>query len=127
MEFAPVGQDPIFSKSELLRVFLLNAQQESSFTESRETTIDVYLMNGFRIDVNCYTTECSTKVLAKACHNIDVTTELAYYFALYLMRKEKNGSVTLVRKLMDFEAPYISQRLLDDCKIVIRKKYWDYY
>lgn len=118
-----MGQDPILSKSELLRVFLLNAQQESSFIESSETTIDVYLMSGFRIDVNCYTTECSTKVLAKACHNIGVTNDLVYYFALFLMRKEKDGSVTLVRKLMDFEAPYISQRLLDECKIVIRKKY----
>lgn len=117
-----LGQDPVFSRSELLRCFLLSAQQESAGTESRETTVDVYLMNGFRIDVNCYTTECSSKVLAKACHNIDVRPEFAYYFALYLMRKERDGGVTLVRKLMDFEAPYVSQRLLDDCKIVIRKK-----
>lgn len=117
-----LGQDPVFSKSELLRCFLLNAQQESSATEAQETTVDVYLMNGFRIDVNCYTTECSTKVLAKACQNIDVRAEFAYYFALYLMRKERDGSVTLVRKLMDFEAPYISQRQMDECKIVIRKK-----
>lgn len=105
-----------------MRCFLLSAQQESTCTEARETTVDVYLMNGFRIDVNCYTTECATKVLAKACHNIDVRPAYALYFALYLMRKERDGGVTLVRKLMDFEAPYISQRLLPDCTIVIRKK-----
>lgn len=80
-------------------------------------------MNGYRIQVNCYTTECSSKVLEKACQNIDLSNEFTYFFALFLMRKEKDGGVTLVRKLMDFEAPYISQRLLDDCKIVIRKKY----
>lgn len=118
-----IGQDPVFSKSELLRCFLLSAQQESTFTESRETTVDVFLMNGFRIDVNCYTVECSSKVLAKACHNIDVRPEYASYLALYLMRKERDGGVTLVRRLMDFEAPYISQRLQDECKIVIRKRY----
>lgn len=103
-------------------MFLLNAQQESSFTESCETALDVYLMNGFRIQVNCYTTECSSKVLGKACLNIDLPKEYTFHFALFLMRKERDGGVTLVRKLLDFESPYISQRLLDDCKIVIRKK-----
>lgn len=121
-----VGQDPVFSKSDLLRVFLLNAQQESSFTESRETTLDVYLMNGYRIQVNCYTTDCSSRILEKACQNIDLAKEFTHYFTLFLMRKENDGSITLVRRLMDFEAPYISQRLLDDCKIAIRKRLLKY-
>lgn len=116
-----IGQDPIFSHSELLRLFLLKAQQESSFTESHETTLDVYLMNGYRIQVNSYTTECTSKILEKATKNIDLTEEFVPYFALYLMRMEKDGGVTLVRKLMDFEAPFITQRKLQDCKIVLRK------
>uniref|UniRef100_A0A336ML37 CSON003364 protein n=1 Tax=Culicoides sonorensis TaxID=179676 RepID=A0A336ML37_CULSO len=120
-----LGQDPIFSRSELLRIFLLNAQQESSFVESREVILDVYLLNGYRISVNAYTTECSTKVLEKACSLIDLPNEYIYYFSLFLMRKENDGGITLIRKLMNFEAPYISQRLADDCKIVIRKNYWD--
>lgn len=118
-----LGQDPIFSKSELLRIFLLNAQQESSFVEGRETILDVYLLNGYRISVNAYTTECSTKVLEKACSLIDLPKEYVYYFSLFLMRKENDGGITLIRKLMNFEAPFISQRLADDCKIVIRKKW----
>uniref|UniRef100_A0A0K8TSY8 Putative sorting nexin n=1 Tax=Tabanus bromius TaxID=304241 RepID=A0A0K8TSY8_TABBR len=120
-----LGQDPVFSKSELLRTFLLNAQQESSSTETRETSLDVYLMNGYRISVDCYTTDCSTKVLEKACQNIDLPNEYTYYFSLFLMRTENDGGISLLRKLMDFESPYISQRLIDDCKIVIRKCYWD--
>ncbi|XP_037915888.1 sorting nexin-17 isoform X2 [Hermetia illucens] len=120
-----IGQDPVFSKSDLLRTFLLNAQQESSCIETRETILDVYLMNNYRIPVNGYTTECSTKILEKACHNIDLPSEYTYYFSLFLMRKERDGRVTLIRKLMDFESPYISQRIIDDCKIVIRKSYWD--
>lgn len=117
-----VGQDPIISKSELLRIFLLNAQQESSFIQSVEITLDVYLMNGYRTPVNCYTVDCTSKVLEKAARNIDLASELLNYFALFLMRNDKNGDVTLVRKLMDFEAPYMTQRKLDDCKIVIRKR-----
>ncbi|XP_055855145.1 sorting nexin-17 isoform X2 [Episyrphus balteatus] len=120
-----VGQDPIISKSELLRTFLLSAQQESASIDTRETTIDVHLMNGFRISVNCYTNEYSLKVLSKACQNIDLPCSYINYFSLFLMRKDKDGGVILIRKLMDFESPYISQRIAEDCQIVIRKSYWD--
>lgn len=106
----------------MLRIFLLNAQKESSFIDTRESIVDVYLLNGYRISVNAYTTECSSKVLEKACNLIDLPKEYIYYFSLFLMRKENDGGITLIRKLMDFEAPYISQRMADDCKIVIRKK-----
>lgn len=117
-----IGQDPIFSKSELLRIFLLNAQQESSYIDSHETTLDVYLMNGYRIQVNCYTTDWASKVLEKAAQIVDLSPNYVHFFSLYLMRKEKDGGITLVRKLMDFEAPYITQRKLEECKIVIRKR-----
>lgn len=117
-----MGQDPVFSKSDLLRIFLLNAQQESSFVDSQEVMLDVYLLNGYRISVSCYTTDCSSKVLEKACHQIDLPKDFIYYFSLFLMRKENDGGITLTRKLMDFEAPFISQRMVEECKIVIRKK-----
>ena len=116
-----VGQDPVFSKSDLLRAFLLNAQQESSLTEYREIQLDVYLMNGYCIKINIYTTECSSQILMKACQNIDLPNEYINYFTLYLMRKENDGQIILIRKLMDFESPFISQQLIDDCKIVLRK------
>lgn len=118
-----VGQDPVLSKCELLRVFLLNAQQESAQIQSHEITLDVYLMNGYRIPVTCYTTDYTSKVLEKAARNIDLAPEFVEYFTLYLMRTEQNGETTLIRRLMDFEAPYITQRILDDCQIVIRKRF----
>lgn len=117
-----VGQDPVFSKCELLRIFLLNAQQESAQIQPHEVTLDVYLMNGYRIPVTCYTTDFTSKVLEKATQNIDLASQFVEYFTLYLMRTEKNGDTTLVRRLMDFEAPYITQRVLSDCQIVIRKR-----
>uniref|UniRef100_A0A182JDB1 Uncharacterized protein n=1 Tax=Anopheles atroparvus TaxID=41427 RepID=A0A182JDB1_ANOAO len=120
-----VGQDPVLCRSELLRAFLLNAQQESSFTDCTEVTLDVYLMNGYRIAANVYTTDCTSKVLEKACALIDLPKERVGYFALYLMRKEASGVLTIVKRLMDFEAPYISQKRWDDCKLVLRTGYWD--
>lgn len=120
-----VGQDPVLSKSNLLRTFLLNAQQESAFIEAYETSIDVFLMNGFNISINISTTESSVKVLEKALKAVDLPDDYTFYFALFLIRKESDGGVTLVRKLMDFESPFISLRSANDCQIVIRKNFWD--
>lgn len=120
-----MGQDPVLCRSELLRAFLLNAQQESSFTECREVSLDVFLMNGYRILTKAFTTDCSSKVLEKACSLIDLPKEYTYYFSLYLVRNETNGDVAISKKLMDFEAPHISQKQWEDCKIVIRTSYWD--
>lgn len=82
-------------------------------------------MNGFRITVNVTTTESTRNVLEKSLRAVDLGEDCTFYFALFLIRKESNGSVTLVRKLMDFESPFISLRNADDCQIVIRKNYWD--
>ncbi|XP_055372640.1 sorting nexin-17 [Condylostylus longicornis] len=120
-----LGQDPIISKTDMLFTFLLNAQQESAGIEQRTTTLETYLMNGYRIEINCLTTDASSKILEIACQNIGLPNEMIHYFSLYLMRKENDDNIALVRKLMDFESPYISQRLLSDCQIVIRKCYWD--
>lgn len=117
-----VGQDPSISKSDLLNTFLLNAQQESSNIETRDITIDVHLMNGYQITVNCYSNECSSKVLLKACQNIDLPNNYINYFALFLMRKDTDDAIILLRKLMDFESPYISKQIMNHCQIVIRKR-----
>lgn len=119
-----IGQDPVLSKSELLLTFLLNAQQESSSIETRDITLDVYLMNNYRIEINCLTTDYSSKILEKACQKIDLPNDYIYYFSLFLMQQNNEGGVVLVRKLMDFESPYMSQRLMYDSQIVIRKSYW---
>lgn len=64
-----------------------------------------------------YDRDCSSKVLEKTCQCLDLSKENTYYFGLFLIKKENDGGVTLVRKLMDFEAPYISQRFLHYCRI----------
>lgn len=75
--------------------------------------------------VNIYTTEDSMKVLEKSLKLIDLPDDYIYYFALFLIRKENDGGVTIVRRLMDFESPFITHKAAENCKIVIRKNYWD--
>lgn len=75
--------------------------------------------------MNIVTTESTVRILEKSLKAIDLPEDYTYYFALFLIRKESDGSVTLVRKLMDFESPFISLRIASDCQIVIRKNFWD--
>lgn len=93
--------------------------------ESQEVSFDVYLMNGYCISISVYTTDCSSKILEAACLAVDIPKEMIYYFGLFVMRTEENGGVVLTRRLDDFEAPYITKQYMEDCKIVIRKNYWD--
>ena len=56
--------------------------------------------------------------------------DLVYYFALYLIqREESTGNVSILRKLQDYESPYISQKSFasnnSSCKLVLRKSSWD--
>ena len=53
-----------------------------------------------------------------------------YHFALFLVqRDELTGEVTILRKLQDYESPYISQKSFVNgkasCKLVLRKSSWD--
>lgn len=90
-----------------------------------DTSIDVYLLNGFKIPVNITTTECTSRVLEKTLHSIELSDDLIFYFGLFIIRNESNGKVTMLRKLMDFESPFFSLQNAEDCQIVIRKNYWD--
>lgn len=112
----------------MLRSFLLAAQQESAAVESNvEVTFDVYLMNGHRIPVKCLATDPSSKLLELVCDAVSLPRELTYFFALFLLRKDdQSGDVVIQRKLMDFEAPYITHSNSGpDFKCVLRKCYWD--
>lgn len=131
-----IGQDAELVCSELLRVFLLSAQHETAASyeqpgnqincrqENTTVTLDIYLMNGGKINVDVLTTDCSQRVLAKACRQINLPNEYVGYFALYLIKKEENNAdAVMLKKLQDFESPYISHKSMPDPnRMVIRKR-----
>ena len=52
---------------------------------------------------------------------------MVYYFALFLIQRDEiSGEVTILRKLQDYESPYISQKTVvaknSSCKLVLRKR-----
>ncbi|XP_046383091.1 sorting nexin-17 [Ischnura elegans] len=131
-----VGQDSNIILSELFNGFLLCAQHETrkmfecrvvgSWEGGEEVDLEVFLMNGFRVPLRINSNECSSEVLEKVCRQIQLPSELIYYFSLFLIKREDDGHITILRKLQDFESPYISQKSMNCVsRIVLRKSYWD--
>lgn len=120
----PVGQDSQLVTSELLKGFLLSAQHETNCETNQETDLEIYIMNGYQISLGVLTTDRSDQVLSKACKQINLPPEYINYFSLFLIKKEENNvDITILRKLQDFESPYISHKSIQDSnRVVIRKR-----
>ncbi|CAG2059054.1 unnamed protein product [Timema podura] len=62
----------------------------------------------------------------KVCQQINLPVVYVYYFSLFLIKREEDGSITVLRKLQDFESPYISQKSIKGVnRVTLRKSYWD--
>nr|CAD7196925.1 unnamed protein product [Timema douglasi] len=121
-----IGQDSQLVNTDILNGFLLSAQQETSCEKSRQVPLDVYLMNGYKVSLNVLTTERSVQVLEKVCQQINLPGLYVYYFSLFLIKREEDGSITVSRKLQDFESPFISQKSIKGVnRVTLRKSYWD--
>ncbi|CAK1540195.1 unnamed protein product [Leptosia nina] len=122
-----VGQNPVLSTSGILMTFLLSAQQETHNIKVHVVDIEISLMNGYRIPLSVSSTDTSSTVLEIACNYVNLPKHLTKFFSLYLFNWSfaKDGQPSL-KKLEDFESPYISQKhVRPDDKIVLRKSYWD--
>ncbi|CAG9759938.1 unnamed protein product [Ceutorhynchus assimilis] len=125
-----VGQDSKFVSSELLCGFFLSAQQESSRKRETYVNLKIYTFNYYpvktRIRITTSSFDSTEKVLIKTLKQINLPIEYNQYFSLYLIKIENSSDIVVVRKLFDFESPYLTQQVLrSPTKIVIRKSYWD--
>lgn len=130
-----ISQDPRISNSQTFNAFLLSAQQETRRERTENVSLDVFLMNEHKISVNILTIEQTDVVLEQVCTELNIPEDLIYCFSLFLIRRDEDGDITVVRKLQDFESPYISQKALTSTesvdnssgplKIVMRKSSWD--
>lgn len=121
-----VSQDTGIAACDNFNSFLLNAQQESMQQISEPVILDIFLMNGHKISVNITSTDQTEDVLEAVASQIEIPEEHVYYFGIYLVKKEDDGDNCIVRKLQDFESPYISLKAAKGPhRIVLRKSYWD--
>lgn len=122
-----VRQDSLLGSSEAFNSFLRKAQQETQQIPTQEVQLDVYLSNGQKVKVNIFSSDQTEDVLEAVAAKLDLPDDLVGYFSLFLIREGCDGGCSFVRKLQEFELPYISVTSLKNAeyKIVLRKSYWD--
>lgn len=122
------SQNPAIANCDIFNSFLLNAQQETQKEQPENATLDIFLMNGHKISLNITSTDQTEDILEAVASQIDLPDDFVYYFGLYLVKKEDKGDNSIVRKLQEFESPYISLKSANKegtFRIVLRKSYWD--
>uniref|UniRef100_A0AAY4AYK0 Sorting nexin-17 n=1 Tax=Denticeps clupeoides TaxID=299321 RepID=A0AAY4AYK0_9TELE len=103
------------------------ALQETQQIPTEEVQLDVCLSNGQKVKVNILTSDQTEDVLEAVASKLDLPDELVGYFSLFLVQEGQDEGYTFVRKLQEFELPYVSVTSLrsPDFHIVLRKSYWD--
>ncbi|XP_067621305.1 sorting nexin-17 [Eurosta solidaginis] len=140
------GQDAVISKMEHFQNYLLNAQQETILAENAlgneysgrdlkrvSAVLEVWLSNDFTLQVNCHIGDKSSLVLRTVCECVQLPTQFMQHFCLYLVRRQESditqNKLVLIRRLMDFESPYLSrlraQERSQPCQVMVRKSYWN--
>ena len=150
-----ISQDTRLSQSLAFNGFLLASQQETHADPERtkEVELNVYLMNDQKITVRGWTVLQTQDVIEKVCNQLSIPISHASHFGIFLVqRAERNNghglnialgnneigeynmnanNMTLVKKLQDYESPYISLKSHptshtgQKLKLVLRKACWD--
>ncbi|KAM3838249.1 sorting nexin-17-like, partial [Diretmus argenteus] len=100
---------------------------ETQQIPTEEVALEICLSNGQKVTVNILTSDQTEDVLEAVASKLDLPDELVGYFSLFLVREGVDGGLTFVRKLQEFELPYVSITSLQSSEfhILLRKSYWD--
>ena len=128
MVLLTVSQDQRIVSSDLFNGFFLSGQQETQNAKQEEVILDVFQLNWNSIKVKVMSTDRTDIVLDSVANALNIPSQLIPYFNLFVIKRVDNDYIP-VRKLQNFEAPYLTLRTLNnvDCShtIIIRKSYWD--
>lgn len=121
-----ISQNSKILSDEVFNGFLLNAQQETQNQKQEDVELDIYLMNGQKVSIKILSTLQTDDVLETVASAVNLPAEYVFYFALFLVKKEQEDEFSVVRRMQDFESPFISLKATKGPhKIFIRKSYWD--
>lgn len=119
-----IGAQPLIVQGEIFQSFLLNAQKEVQKGPEEDVQLEIFLVNGKSVTVDVSSTDQTDDVLEAVIQLIGMDPNLTYYFALYLV-EDATGKVT-IRRLQDFESPYISlRRAAAENKVMLRTAFWN--
>ncbi|KAL4842229.1 hypothetical protein H8958_003519 [Nasalis larvatus] len=119
--------DPNVLRSDVFVEFLKLAQLNTFDITTKKAYLDIFLPNEESIKIEIITSDTAERVLEVASHKIGLCRELLGYFGLFLIEFGKEGKLSVVKKLADFELPYVSlgSSEVENCKVGLRKWYMD--
>ncbi|MEE6463426.1 hypothetical protein FKM82_005900 [Ascaphus truei] len=116
--------DPSVSSSEIFIEFFKKLQLETYKMPSIKIILNVYLPNGEQIKVDAQTSDTAERVLELALYKLNLSRELMEFFSFFLTRRESNGTYTVVKRIVDFEIPFLTVWGLEDERFQIDIKKW---
>ncbi|XP_045876297.1 sorting nexin-31 isoform X1 [Meles meles] len=122
-----VTVDPNMLRSDIFIDFLKFVQLDTFSITTKTASLDIFLPDGRHIPVEILTSDTAERVLEVVSHRIGLSQELLGYFGLFLIRFCKEGKQSVMKKLVDFELPYVSLQSAEaeNCKVGLRKWYMD--
>ncbi|XP_047583193.1 sorting nexin-31 [Lutra lutra] len=122
-----VTVDPNMLRSDIFIDFLKFVQLDTFSITTKTASLDIFLPDGRNIPVEILTSDTAERVLEVVSHRIGLSQELLGYFGLFLIRFCKEGKQSVMKKLVDFELPYVSLQSAEaeNCKVGLRKWYMD--
>ncbi|KAM5314662.1 sorting nexin-31 [Glossophaga mutica] len=122
-----VTVDPNVLRSDVFIDFLKLVQLDTFSVATKKASLDIFLPDGRGVRVEILTSDTADRVLEVVSHKIGLCPELLGYFGLFLIQFRKEGKLSVMKKLADFELPYVSllSSEVEDCKVGLRKWYMD--
>ncbi|KAJ6653823.1 hypothetical protein lerEdw1_008667 [Lerista edwardsae] len=122
-----VSIDPNITRSDVFISFFRKLQQDTFKVQIQQTFLDVYLPDGRYLRIDIQTSDTAERVLEVVSYKIGLSRELIGYFSLFLIQDHNHGKLSVLKKLTEFELPYVSLQSMKEspCKIQIRKWYMD--
>ncbi|XP_072805619.1 sorting nexin-31 isoform X3 [Vicugna pacos] len=102
----------------------------TSMADERRDQLEQYLQN-VTVDPNMLRSDVFVDFLKLVqlvvSHKVGLCRELLGFFGLFLIQFCKEGKLSVMKKLVDFELPYVSLRSseVENCRIGLRKWYLD--
>ncbi|XP_030073186.1 sorting nexin-31 isoform X2 [Microcaecilia unicolor] len=120
-----IAVDPQISNSEVFISFLKKLQLDTFRILTEKAGLDVYLPDGRNIAIDIETSDTVERVLEVLSYKLEIPRQLTGYFSLFVIQDCSNGNFSVLKRMVDFELPYVTlwSMKAEQCKIGIRKWY----
>ncbi|XP_064298377.1 sorting nexin-31 isoform X3 [Phalacrocorax carbo] len=115
------------TKSDVFIGFFRKLQQDTFKIQTQRAFLDVYLADGSNVRLDIQTSDTAERILEVTSCEMGLSRELIKYFSLFFFQDHDDGALSVVKKVADFELPYVSLQSMKElhCKLGIRKWYMD--